>query len=92
MSNAIMRNWMQSATAEEQAALALNSGSSRPYLYKLARGERTASAELAGAIEQAAKGLRAKSKGRLPRLLRTDLCPACAGCPFAKRCLNGKGE
>lgn len=88
--NVRMKDWMEAATAEEQKALALQAGTSRRYLYRLAEGVRVASADLAGSIEQAAEPMRKVSKGRLPRLLRTDLCPACSVCPFAKKCLNGK--
>lgn len=90
MVNKPMREWMDAATVEEQTALAKAADTSRKYLYKLATGERTAQAELAGRLEQAAADIRRVSKKRLPLLLRSHLCPACAGCPYAARCTAGK--
>lgn len=81
-----MREWMAAATTAEQTALADAAGTSRMYLYHLSVGFRTASAELAGRIEKASKAVRKQSKGRLPVVTRTDLSPACAGCPYAAKC------
>ena len=89
--NLRMADWMQLSSGAEQAVLADFAKTSRRYLYKLANGSKVASAELAGRIEQAAAIIR-KENPTLPRLLRTDLCPACAGCPFALQCLTGKVE
>jgi len=82
----MMKEWMIAATADEQAKLAETAGTSREYLYQLANNARTASADLAGRIEDAAEELRKKSKGRLPRVTRADLCPACNSCPHARKC------
>lgn len=87
--NIRMTDWMAVASGGEQEQLARMAGTSRPYLYKLAAGGRVASAEKAADIEAAAEKLRALNQ-TLPRLLRTDLCPACAGCPFALQCLQGR--
>lgn len=84
--NPYLSDWMAAATVAEQKALAANAGTSHKYLYRLASGERRASAELAGALEDAAEALRRGSKGRLPRLMRYHLCNACASCPFASLC------
>lgn len=85
-----MTDWMEAATTHEQIMLAAAAETSRAYLYRLASGARTASAELAGRLEEAAADLRAVSKGRLPVLTRGDLCPACAGCPYFQKCTIGK--
>lgn len=89
--NLRMADWMQLSDGVEQAMLADIAQTSRRYLYKLAAGHKVASAELAGRIEMAAAKLR-EANPALPRLLRTDLCPACAGCPFVRQCLTGKTE
>lgn len=86
--NVFIHDWMKAATRAEQESLAEQAGTSRAYLYRLSSGQRVASAELASAIEVAAETLRAKSKGRLPRLMRYHLCSACALCPFALKCKN----
>lgn len=81
-----MKKWMAAATTGEQEQLAKLAGTSRDYLYQVASGHRTPLTKLAGRIEAAAKEIRKVSKGRLPELLRTDLSPVCAECPFAPKC------
>ena len=77
---------MGAATTSEQQELAFRSQTSRGYLYQLANSERNASADLAARIEQAAGLIQRKSKGRLPKISRMDVCKACALCPFAQQC------
>lgn len=84
-----IKQWMKLATTYEQAQLAKKARTSRQVLYQLSNQVRTASPELAGRIEAAAKELRKKSKGRLPVLTRADISPVCGGCPYAQKC---KGE
>lgn len=90
MSSKYFRNtlheWMQKATTEEQEDLALRSSTTVGYLHKLATESRYASADIGGRIEKAAKEITRKSKGRLPVLRRGDFVPACAQCPFYKKC------
>lgn len=83
-----LRDWVATATTTEQELLAGAAGITREYLYQLSAGKRNASASMAGRLEEAAKALRRKSKGRLPELTRADLAAACAECPYAKRCLK----
>lgn len=89
-----MKVFMRLATAEEQRRFAELAGTSRQYLYKLANSEawygRTTKAELAAGIEAASVILNKESKGRLPRLYRTDMNPTCRACPYAARCLGEK--
>lgn len=84
--------WMRLATTEEQEELAAGAGTSRLYLYQLASDNpavtREASPDLAKRLELAAEPIRKRSKGRLPKLLRTDLNSACRACEFAQRCLG----
>lgn len=84
----IMKLWMKAATPEEQELLAQRVGTTRNYLYHLAGDFRSASAELARAIESATAEMHKASAGRLPRIYRTDLAAACAGCDFAQKCLG----
>lgn len=77
---------MAVATSDEQAALAQLAGTSKNYLYQLAKQTRVASAELAAAIEKASHIVARRSKGRLPKLPREQLCPACSTCPYQKKC------
>ena len=83
-----MRAWMHAATPDEQDVLAERAGTSRGYLYSLAGGHRTASADLGSAIERETRGMHKQSKGRLPRVYRTDLVPACRACEYALKCLG----
>ena len=83
-----MLEWLRAATTDEQAVLATEARTSRQYLYHIAGGFRTPSADVAGRIETAAAKLRRVSKGRLPKLTRADICPACEQCPYIKKCRN----
>lgn len=84
----IMKLWMRASTPQEQQLLAERVGTTRTYLYHLAGGFRSASPELAIAIEHATADMYKASAGRLPRIYRTDLAKACAGCEFAQKCLG----
>lgn len=83
-----LKIWMRAATADEQRALAERVGTSRAYLYQLSGGFRQASAELGILIERETARMHRASKGRLPRLYRTDLVAACRACEYAERCLG----
>lgn len=84
----IMKLWMRAATPEEQDLLASRVGTTRSYLYHLAGDFRSASPELARQIEAVTSEMHKASRGRLPRIYRTDLAAACAGCDFAHKCLG----
>ena len=84
----IFKLWMRAATPEEQELLAKRVGTTRSYLYHLAGEFRSASPEMAGGIERATTEMHKASRGRLPRVYRTDLAKACAGCEFAQKCLG----
>jgi hypothetical protein len=83
--NEAIHHWMTLATAGEQAELASIADTSRGHLYQLSTGERRAGPELAGRIATASRALRSRNK-KLPLLRRSELCPACGECEFAKRC------
>jgi hypothetical protein len=83
-----MKTFMDAATPAEQELLAQKIGSSRGQLYQLSGGHRQCSSERAIQIELATAEMHKASKGRLPRLYRTDLSSACRGCDFARRCLG----
>ena len=81
--------WLRAATTAEQKELAdATTKGSVNYLEQLAGGHRGCSAAKAGLIEDAAAPITKRSKGRLPRILRTDLSPACRRCPYAAKCLG----
>lgn len=93
MSMSVMKQWMRLATPEEQMLLAHNAGTTRAYLYHLSAGEETTYKRepkpgLAIAIERETAAMHKASKGRLPRVYRTDLVEACASCEFALKCLG----
>lgn len=90
MSNTItpMKAWMSAATPDEQHLLANRVGTTRGMLYQLAGGHRQASADMAGRIEAAASAMHKASKGRLPAIVRTDICAACRSCQYAAKCLG----
>lgn len=84
----IFKQWMRAATPEEQALLAANIGTSREYLYQIAGGFKQCSATRGSAIERETGKMHRASKGRLPRIYRTDLVEACRACEFAQKCLG----
>lgn len=86
------KQWMDASTTLEKEILASQAQTAMRYLYALSNGERTASADVAGRMEQSMKELRKKSKGRLPKVTRVDLCPACAACPYSPKCSTNKTE
>lgn len=87
-----LRRWMMAAEPEEQIRLAELAGTSRAYLYMLAadgkRYQRQPRTELAAAIERGTERLHKATRGRLPRVYRTDLVQTCAQCPYALQCSN----
>jgi hypothetical protein len=86
--NDTLKRWLRAATAAEQTELAQAVGTSTNTLEQYACRHRKPSAERAMAIEQAAAPITRRSKGRLPRLLRTDMASACSQCEFARKCLG----
>lgn len=81
---------MSAATSDEQNLLAEKVGTTKGSLYQYAGGHRQASAERAGEIERVTKEMHRVSKGRLPEVLRTDLCEACLRCDYAQKCLGAR--
>ena len=89
----VMKLFMRAATPAEQDLLAQQCGTSRSYLYHLSASEEKSYArepkpKLAAAIERVSAEMHRSSKGRLPRIYRTDLVTACRGCEFAQKCLG----
>jgi len=89
----VMKLFMRAATPAEQQLMADKIGTTRSYLYHLSASEDKAYArepkpKLAAAIERASAEMHKASKGRLPRIYRTDLVTACRECEFAQRCLG----
>ena len=83
-----MHQWMRAATVPEQEDLAQRVGTSRGLLYQVSGGRRSFSSGKAGAIERETAAMHADTDGRLPKLYRTDLSEACAGCEYARKCLG----
>lgn len=81
---------MSAATPDEQELLAEKANTTRGQLYQLAGGHRQCSAKAAGAIETATAKMHKASKGRLPRVYRTDVCEACRQCQYAAKCLGAR--
>lgn len=86
----VMKAWMLAATAQEQELLAEKVGTSRQMLYQWSGNFRQASAEMAGKIEAATIEMHRASKGRLPKVVRTDMCDACRQCPYAQKALGSR--
>ena len=79
---------MAAATVDEQNLLAERTGTTRGMLYQWSGGHRRASASKAGEIERVTLEMHKASKGRLPKIVRTDLCEACRSCQYAAKCLG----
>lgn len=84
----VMKTWMRAATEAERSALASAVGTSVGMLGQYAGGHREMSAERAGRIEAASATMHKASKGRLPKIVRTDVCGACRQCQYAAKCLG----
>lgn len=83
-----LKVWMSAATIAEQELLAEKVGTTRGMLFQYAGGHRNASADTAGKIEAVSAEMHKASKGRLPKIVRTDLCLACRSCQYAAKCLG----
>lgn len=89
----VLKKFIDHATQPEIAELASRAGTSQHYLVHQLGGERRgASAKLAGNIEKGSRVIAGRSRGRLPVIPRTDLCEACAACPYAKACISNKQD
>lgn len=89
----VMKLFMRAATPDEQQLLADKVGTTRSYLYHLSASEeknyaREPKPKLAAAIERVSAEMHKSSRGRLPRIYRTDLVSACRECEFAQKCLG----
>lgn len=82
------QTWFQNSTVLERKTLMEKAKISPSSFYKLIKGERQPSAEVAGRLELALDEIEKGSKGRLPVVTRADLCTACANCPYAQKCLK----
>lgn len=83
-----LKTFMKAATADELALLADKVGTSVGMLRQYAGGHREMSAERAGRLEDATAKMHKASKGRLPKIVRTDVCAACRSCQYAAKCLG----
>jgi len=83
-----IKAWMRAATPLEREALADGVGTSVAMLHQYSGGHRQASAETAGKIEMVTAAMHKASKGRLPKIVRTDVCEACRQCQYAAKCLG----
>lgn len=85
----VLRKWLTKATPAERTALAKGAATTVGNLRQIAGGYRQTagivkmSPEMARLTEIAAERLRRKNP-ELPELPRTELCPACGRCEFAK--------
>lgn len=88
MTMSSMKVWMQAADPTQQFELAKRAETSRQYLYHLSGGFRDASPALAQRIERAALAMHKETRGKLPKVYRTDLNRDCRQCEFAAKCLG----
>lgn len=83
-----LKVWMASATSDEQKLLAERVGTTVGMLRQYSGGHRQCSADTAGKIETVTATMHKASKGRLPKIVRTDICQACRACQYAAKCLG----
>lgn len=83
-----LAEWIGLASANERRKLVKGAKISTTTLYQVARGARSASADVAGRIEVTLQNLGLGKESRLPDINRTDICDACAKCPYALKCLK----
>jgi hypothetical protein len=88
-----LKQWMTDAGPQLTAALAKRCGTSVAYLNHLAaeastKYRRNATVELATKIERHTVELARVARRPMHKVHRTDLVPACAECPHARKCLG----
>lgn len=81
----ILKDWMDIATPDEEAALAKSAKTTVGNLVQIACGNRKPKAEFAIRLETAARKIRLKNR-KLPILLREQMNDGCSICEFARRC------
>ena len=81
-----LKVWMEESNGDEKKLLAKSAGVGLVTLYQIAAGKRRASAAIAAKVSVASVKMAVKSKGRLPVLLRSDISPVCAACPYSPKC------
>lgn len=84
----MLKLWMRTASPAERDRLAARVKTSRGNLEQYAGGFRQPSALRGAVIERATAEMHRTSKGRLPKVYRTDLVKACRQCEFAEKCLG----
>ena len=83
-----LKRWMEAATPEQQEDLAEHLETSRNVLYQYSGEFRNMSAGRAREIEEFTLRLHKETKGKLPKVYRTDLNADCRACDFAQKCLG----
>lgn len=86
----LLKQWLAQASIFERKELVKRSRIATSYFFRLVWGDRKASAEVAGRMEEAFAELSKGADDRLPTITRADLCEACAVCPYAIKCLKKK--
>ena len=82
------KSWMEAASVQEQEDLAEFLETSRNVLYQYSGEFRSMSPSRARMVEEFTLRLHKDTKGRLPKVYRTDVNTDCRGCDFAHRCLG----
>lgn len=80
--------WMAAASPQEQEDLAEHLETSRNVLYQYSGEFRQMSPSRAKMVEEFTLRLHRETKGRLPKVYRTDVNTDCRQCDFAQRCLG----
>lgn len=80
-----LKKWLSAATPKEKSKLAKLAKTSISYLRHLANGRRKITAEQAARIESATQKIE-----KVPNVLRGEISPTCAACPYYKSQCEGK--
>lgn len=83
-----MQRWLDAAETIDRKRLTELVSFNLVYLYQIAKGVVTPSADWAASVEPAFLELAKGTNGRLPKLTRAHISPTCAACPYAQRCLK----
>lgn len=78
--NAIIRDWLKTATPEEARTLAKRAKTSVPHLRHVAAGRRGITAQFAQRLARASVGFNPALW-----LYQVELCHACSACPLVSR-------
>jgi hypothetical protein len=84
-----LQQWLKAASPQEKKALTKHLGVTYAFVWQLAQPAGSAYSRIPNefylrSIEKFTSKLHKESAGRLPKVVREDMHPMCANCPYTK--------